>query len=446
MIRNIFLSLCSALALTCPATQVTTDRFDLGYPDRAALSIPKEFSYDGTPKLILYETGSSTTNWMRVFNENLEMTDEIRLDDRVFNYQLTYRDEARNITSINEVNTNVSCQFKSYDDFIQSEKNLNPNFNESQLIIIESSNGDKKISLDYGNDRYTNNKRMYFAFDRFGYKYPKVYFIVSNNAVTGYRANYEVTYSDWVTLSTHTEDCSAKLQCMQLCNVNLNHGDGKADSFFMASQTLFNKDNRYEYIMPKFKLSAKGNVSSNPDVNFGNNEENEIVDSRTVVASVENELALAGFQILENGSVVADLDFEDGFEGYITTDYAYVVTIGNSVYLAFNGSNNGEQSTIFYKINRDAGSVDKVKVIPSSMSVFPSVANQGCEINVKFNDENEMGSEIIVTSATGMCVANLQVAKNKKSTPMHLNALSGIYFVSRIQNGQITETKRIILK
>ena len=187
-------------------------------------------------------------------------------------------------------------------------------------------------------------------------------------------------------------------------------------------------------------------MSSNPDVNFGNNEENEIVDSRTVVASVENELALAGFQILENGSVVADLDFEDGFEGYITTDYAYVVTIGNSVYLAFNGSNNGEQSTIFYKINRDAGSVDKVKVIPSSMSVFPSVANQGCEINVKFNDENEMGSEIIVTSATGMCVANLQVAKNKKSTPMHLNALSGIYFVSRIQNGQITETKRIILK
>lgn len=51
--------------------QTITDRFEFGSAYRSALSIPKEFSYNGEPHLVVYDSNdntpytSMTTGWRR---------------------------------------------------------------------------------------------------------------------------------------------------------------------------------------------------------------------------------------------------------------------------------------------------------------------------------------------------------------------------------------------
>ncbi len=97
------------------------------------------------------------------------MVKQITMKESIpFNYQLTYQDETREVTAVNEVRRNVNCEYSSYDEFIQHEKNLTPGFDESWLIITNLSDGTRKISIDYSkvnNYPYYDNNPMYFAYD-----------------------------------------------------------------------------------------------------------------------------------------------------------------------------------------------------------------------------------------------------------------------------------------
>ncbi len=448
--RNFIFLLCSMMGMTAVAQTVTTGHFEFGYPDRAALSIPKEFSFDNTPRLMLHR-GNGEECMLQIYDENIELEKTISVaNDKMFNYQLVYQDEERDVVAVNEVGKSSYCHFESYDEFVQREKNVDPSFDESQFIITELENGDKKISVDYASSRYSDNRSMYFAYDSFNLKYPKVYFIVSKSdgAVVGYRTSYSVVYSEWRAAGTHTENRQAQQRCISLCNVNLNQGDGAANSFFEVSQTLFNSDERYEYVVPKYKLVAKGNAPGNANPDFDDNSE-KIITTRATIISENKELSLAGFQIVaDDGAVIADLDFDiDDYRGSISIGYAYVITIGSSTYLAFNcADEDNPQGSIFFRINRKAGSVEKVKTLPAAMSVLPSVINRGAAMQISFPDGNERGSEIVITSASGVRMHSQHVPSMQTSASVSLSAPSGIYFVSRVHDGKAGDTKKIILR
>lgn len=80
------------------------------------------------------------------------------------------------------------------------------------------------------------------------------------------------------------------------------------------------------------------------------------------------------------------------------------------------------------------------------MSVLPSVINQGSAMEISLPDGNEHGSEIIVTSTSGVRVQSQQVPSMQTSASVNLSAPSGVYLVSRIYNGNASDTKKIILK
>ena len=340
----------AALATTS-AAQSITGRFEFGYADRAALSVPKEFSYGSVPYLVLVDNNDQ--NNIQVYDENLDVVKTIAMKESMpFNYQLTCQAETREVTAVNETYKNSYCSYESYEAFIQRESLVDPYFNESCLIIKDFGDGTRKITVDYTNSGYTTNRQMYFAYDYFGMQYPKVYFIENSEGLTGYRVEYAVEYSEWQATGTTVNDYSADQDRIRLCNINLNNGDGRANSYFEVSQTLFNSDEGFEYILPKYKLSANGNVGGSYVINGGGDTE-QITTQRSVVISEQKELALAGFQVLsEDGNVVSDITFDGDFEGSIDLDCAFVITIGNTTYLAFDGYSNGQSSTIFYKIDR----------------------------------------------------------------------------------------------
>ena len=434
----------AALATTS-AAQSITGRFEFGYADRAALSVPKEFSYGSVPYLVLVDNNDQ--NNIQVYDENLDVVKTIAMKESMpFNYQLTCQAETREVTAVNETYKNSYCSYESYEAFIQRESLVDPYFNESCLIIKDFGDGTRKITVDYTNSGYTTNRQMYFAYDYFGMQYPKVYFIENSEGLTGYRVEYAVEYSEWQATGTTVNDYSADQDRIRLCNINLNNGDGRANSYFEVSQTLFNSDEGFEYILPKYKLSANGNVGGSYVINGGGDTE-QITTQRSVVISEQKELALAGFQVLsEDGNVVSDITFDGDFEGSIDLDCAFVITIGNTTYLAFDGYSNGQSSTIFYKIDRSTSSIQKVKTAPSTMKLTPTVVNSGSTINVNFGDDNVKGSDLVVVSASGAAVQTYHVPAGQTSAQIQANTSAGMYCISRLQKNKVAETKKIIVK
>lgn len=441
---KIYTIIAIAALATTSAAQTVTDRFEFGYADRVALSVPIEFSYQSVPYLVL--ENNNEQNSVQIYNENLDVVKTITLKESIpFNYQLTCQYETRDVNAVKETYRDAYCNFVSYESFIQTEKDYDPTFDESCLIVTDLDDGTRKIAVDYTNSQFVTNSQMYFAYDYFGMKYPKVYFIENSEGVTGYRVGYAVEYSEWVAAGTSVNDYSANQSRISLCNINLNNGDGRATTYFDLSQTLFNSDEGFEYILPKYKLSANGNIRF-PEIT-GVEEPEKITTQRSTIISEQKELALAGFQVLsEDGNVVSDITFDGDFEGSINLDYAFVITIGNSIYLAFDGYCNDQSSTIFYKIDRLTNSIQKVKTASATMKLSPNMVNSGSTINVNFGDANEKGSDIIVVSASGTVVRTYHVPAGQTSIQIQANSSAGMYCISRLQKNKIAETKKFIVK
>lgn len=446
--KKIFTILVTALVVIINAeAQTITGRFDLGSkPYTESISMPKEFAYDNTPLMFLCDRAEGDN--LFVYDDNLDLKKTLHLiGDKTFDYQLTYQDMTREVLSVDEIGKESFCEYGSYEEFLRYTMNTEPSFDESQLIIVKQENGDSIITFDYSCSHLNTNEQMYFAYDYFGMKYPKVYFVCSNGILTGYRAYYKVAYSEWKTVGTHEENHQMALSILRLCNINLNQGDGKNDYFFEVSQTLFNEDEKFEYLIPKYKLSPKGNVLGDNDVVIDPSNPETIITTQTSIVSEDKYLTLAGFQVVsENGDVIKDLNFDNDFISYIDDSYAYVITIGNNTYLAFNGSSDGKDATIFYKIDKGSTDIRQVMKTPASMRLFPSVTDRNTPINVNFGDDNKSGSEIVVVSANGTRVMKQTVSAGQTSTQILVPSNTGIYCVSRIQNNKVTDTRKIVIK
>ena len=108
----------AALA-TVSAAQSTTGRFEFGYADRAALSVPKEFSYGNVPYLVLADNNDQNT--VQVFDENLDVVKTIAMKESMpFNYQLTCQSETREVTAVNKTYSDAYCSYESYEAFVQN--------------------------------------------------------------------------------------------------------------------------------------------------------------------------------------------------------------------------------------------------------------------------------------------------------------------------------------
>ena len=447
-IKTFFASLLVVTMAMPSFGQTITGRFDFGYDRDAALSIPKEFSYDEKPYLMMYDGNDKNT--IQIYDDNLEVVKRITMKESLpFNYQLTYQDQSREVVAVNEVEKGEFCRYDSYDEFLEREKNVDPKFDESRFITEDLGDGTKKIKVDYSRfDGYTTNEQMYYNYSYFGLKYPKLYFIDTGKNFIGYKASYTVQYSDWKDAGTRVVDFTEDQKRIRLLNINLNNGDGRTTSYFEVSQTLFNNDPSYEYIMPKYKLSKNSNITGS-NISIGSEYDKEkIITTNSEVISEEKEIALAGFQILsENGTIISDITFDSGFEGSLYFNPAFVITIGDNVYLAFDGYCNNTSSTIFYKIDKgNTNKIQKVKIAPSSMRISPTVAKSGSTINVTFNDANEKGSDIVVVSASGAAMGSFHVPAGQTSAQIKANTSAGMYCVSRLQKDKVKETKKIIVK
>lgn len=447
MKRIIFLLITCACILSTHAQMTVISHFSFDNRDNA-ITIPQEFSYDNSPKLTMYNFNPDSKNVL-IYDENLSLIKTINLEHKMtFDYQLSYKFEKREIRNIKEIFKKLieHPTINSYQDFIADGKFFDSDF-EKRLTTVILENGDSLITIDYDGYLGMHTSQNFFFYNQFGRKYPINYWIFSKGKAYHYRANYEIEYTDWHPAGTHISNEHKEIEYIKLLNINLNNSDKHSKNYFIVSQTLFNNDAEYEYIVPKYKLSSKG-ISDSYDQISDDDPSRQVIDTiKSTLITKDSEIVLAGFKIMSvNGTVVKDLDFSKDFEGHIYTSYAYIITIGKNTYLAFNGKINGVNSTIFYKINRTTTEIKQVKMETAAMTLSPVVAERNATIDINLKDDNNAGSEIAIISTNGTQVKRISMPANQTTSQININAPAGLYCVSRMQKGKVVETKKIVIK
>lgn len=431
--------------------------------------ISKEFTYSKTPMFCLmsydndYDEPSDYEFW--IYDENIDLVKTIKASPRDFHYSQSYNVQKRDEIVEKQENKQIYRDFNSIADWIADCNKYNPNF-ERSLVIKTLANGDKIVSQDYsvsqggdgynGFGRFYRNEDAYFGYREVGFKYPRVYYLFTGDEIYQCSAEYICTgYSDWTTVGSEVEEKTLSLNCVEFSDANMDNGNSWHDGggWLVVTQTLFNNDEDYEYIVPKLGLSA---TNHGADENTGTvYPADGLLMERRVPAEGLNFPVVTGFQVVSsNGNIVKDLNFENGFEASVKIsgygrpyiDNCTIVTIGGNRYLVFDGYVNGDECSVFYKIDSASGAVSQMKVLPTSMKIRPSVVDRSNTINVTFGDNNANGSDIVVTSMSGSTVGSVSVPQNQNHVEIPANLPSGVYCVSRIEQGKVNETQKIIVK
>lgn len=122
-----------------------------------------------------------------------------------------------------------------------------------------------------------------------------------------------------------------------------------------------------------------------------------------------------------------------------------VITIGGKVYLTADCIDETKDETvyctIFYLIDKQDGSIDKVKVALREAKI--RMENNTINVNLSSCDKPSI---IDVYNVGGAKVASKQAQAGQENVSLNLHAPKGIYNVTRVQNGSIIESQKIILK
>ena len=179
---------------------------------------------------------------------------------------------------------------------------------------------------------------MYYLSGTYGRTYPTRYY--QWNAEDGTINMVSVSYKrtgDWETVKTYEYKYGGSIEKTSFEDFDDN---SYPDNSFIVSQTLFNNDEKFEYLLPIYKSEERisGEYDSDGDGTS---------DSRTV----EHGWSIIGYKVLnEDGQTILELDME-GYDSQI-------IKLNGNLYLKSGGD--------FFEIDPQSTSVQKVRSVPSS--------------------------------------------------------------------------------
>ena len=400
--------------------------------------IPKDYSFDGNAKLHFYDYDDNIS----VYDDNIEVVKQFKLTDQTFSFERTYVTKTREVKNVaSEVlNSEVYIDFNDYHMSYEEWLNQQEMMGGTDYTFIKKEMPDGTIKL-YGYYSWSVESTI-FAFNYFGAEYPMVYLLYNPTEGIIYRYNvrYKVEYTDWKEGEKETVSETYTSNPMKLHYWNMALGQSEEGPSFYVSQTLFNEDEDYEYIVPKYTIVDESDVSSgDPDY------AHEIVLSRRVTLS-SGYPAQTGFRVMSSdGSVIKDIDFEEGFLLDEYSNDQYLIVMGNKTYIAIDGEyKDGEsyqRGIVFYLVDGKETAIKQVKTAPIKMKV----TKRANTIDVHLLNTDQP-SNIVVTNMNGMTLAKQNARAGQSEVMINTTAPSGVYNVSRIQNGKVVDSSKVVLK
>ncbi len=271
------------------------------------------------------------------------------------------------------------------------------------------------------------NQGEYFYPECFGYKYPRAYYIWRNNV--GYTCSVDYGYENWgftgIYGEAREESESARPQPMELYPSSpacLDIDD------IVLSQTLFNTDDLYEYVIP---------VLEAVDCSYKN--EYEKVEGQKVRA--------VGFKVVsQNGAVVSEVRYPAGYYSYGGECLDLYIMDDVNYLLAEVRNEQEERYHIVYEINPKSASLSMVSA-PRRVSVSPATPVKGTDVTVDLGEAAGEDCLVNVVSASGRAVMSIRVEPGANGTRIDTGRLErGLYIVTVNDGKNSREATKIVVR
>lgn len=188
---------------------------------------------------------------------------------------------------------------------------------------------------------------------------------------------------------------------------------GYYQSYIPFTQTLFNNDDKVEFIRVIGELNQWGEITNIEGCKIVN-EDNEVL-----------------FTIEETSAEISVLRWKGMY------------------YLTFTYYDDNDQEVInVYAINKDGNesSISKVKTM-SGLKAFPALANRNSVVDVTIDEASATeGGELVIVDNGGRVVAKQPFEPGQTTVPVRTNRMrTGVYNIT-LNNGAKVENARIIVK
>lgn len=414
--------------------------------------IPHQFTVNDKPILHILDSDDDN-KYLTLYNDEIEKIADITIpNNHTFDYTITYQDETRDVKGATKeiISQSIQCVLNenyTFEDFIRETSYYYPSM---EFRIDE---GD---SIAFYSE-YINDFFQYHIFDT---KYPIVYYLCKNNIIYHIQCNYTPIYTDWIpTGEEYKKEYSYELPIIPLDYANFDVGNFSYHPYqrkFILTQTLFNNDDKFEYIIPKIELTDNENhISIYPDTeisgpiiispSWGSRSQSSVTINRSKANAYPT---ITGFQVVSSdGNILHDINFTNGFwiDEYECSEIS-IITLGEKDYLVAEGYIENEDredisSMMFYRINRQTNSLQEVQSLPVKMRM----KQQESTINVHLSNTTEP-SEIIMTNSLGKIIGKKHVPAGENMATFKTSMPKGVYNITRIQNGKNIENGKILLK
>lgn len=217
---------------------------------------------------------------------------------------------------------------------------------------------------------------------------------------------------------------------------------GEMDGGIFATQTLFNNDEKWEFLRPAYKEVAISDSYYERD----RDGDGEIDYKQTRYTN-----RLKAYEVIsEEGNVLSTIPVPEGdWCDPLLIQWDGEVYFGISVEdeIEQDGDYYYEEHMVIYSIDKNSSSVKKIASTPA-MRVSPALAERNSTVNVTLDSETvKNGGELIITDSNGRTVGRSHVEAGQTSVPVATDRMgSGVYNITLTEKGQKVENARIIVK
>lgn len=404
--------------------------------------VPREFSATNRPLLHFVDEGV-----VSLYNDDIEKVAEVAINNRKFEYTLSYAEQTREVKAVTHVLLKEDLirtfdAVNTFEQYVANERQLGgPDFRMEQRLL------DDGRTMLYGYYDWMGSS-MFFAYDYFGNQYPRNYLIYdpANLTLTQQVVSYNVEYTDWVAQPAQDVTQTVDLDILKLRYRNLDADVCHDGGDFVVSQTLFDSDGDYEYIVPKIRLSETANAPQDVVIDFdsGTSTNESIVLRQATCLTQARYPVVSGFSIVSSdGSISHDIDLGEGY-ALASQDELLIITLGGKTYLAAEcwdeGSTEPESCFVFYRIDTATRGLQRANVASCRMNVVQE--SRSLHINLPDTDS---ASRILVIDSAGRTIAQADIAAGQRSTTINIASPSGTYDIIRLQGGVRTHSTKTII-
>lgn len=382
---------------------------------------------EGTPTYALYFKGNDLISASYLEGAIKDTWDQGHYNESYYNFYNMQIAEFTQDNIIEYINLGQILEFSDYDYFIDSY--------QVDSIVVK----DDGSTYFYTNAYY----QSYF----YRKQYPVLYFVWKGESLEAHGLKYKQTYTgEWkqeLKEDSYYEE-NEWLWDVQMFPFCVGEITGEVDDWGInATQTLFNNDEKWEFLRPIYTESVYNTRERDRDddgeIDYKEITYRDRLKAYEIVSEDGN--VLSSFLVPEGDYYDPRLILWDG-ETYFgicvekkieeddyTEDYLY------------------EEYMVIYSIDKNASSVKKIASTPA-MRVSPALAERNSTVNVTLDAETvKNGGELIITDSNGRTVGRSHVEAGQTSVPVTTDRMgSGVYNITLTEKGQKVENARIIVK